>query len=165
MQIRESELPGVGKKFELLTCRNEKLSIIIHDSGRREVYFFDENDHEESIAYTSFDDNEARQLAAIIGGMTYKPKALENVDVAFDNLLIEWFKIEEGSEAANQSIGKLQIRKKYNVNIIAILRKNQTQITTPGPDTQLEINDTVIISGERTAVKNMVQSLFCKKDR
>jgi TrkA domain protein len=160
MNIRESELPGVGKKFEMFTKNNDKVVIVIHDNGNRELYFFDEDDYEEYSAATTFDDVEARQVAAIIGGMTYKPKALETLELTFDELIIEWIKIEKGAKGAKKTIGELEIRSLFNVNIIAILKKNQQKIHSPGPETMLEEGDTVIISGERKNVKRLVKELF-----
>lgn len=164
MNIRESELPGVGKKFEMITRNNDKVVIVIHDNGNRELYFFEEDDFEEYSATTTFDDAEARQVAAIIGGMTYKPKALETLELTFDELVIEWMKIEKGAKGAGKTIGDLEIRSSFNVNMIAILRKNHQKIHSPGPETMLEEGDTVIISGERKNLKRLAKQLLCRPE-
>ena len=83
--------------------------IVIHDDGRRNVSF--DSDHEESISSISLRDSEARQIAAILGGMVYKPRALENVEMVFEGLAIEWFKVENAAPAIGKTIGDLEIRK------------------------------------------------------
>ncbi len=40
MEVREVDLPGVGKKFAVRTNDQERLTIIIHNTGHREIYSF-----------------------------------------------------------------------------------------------------------------------------
>ncbi|WP_431020254.1 cation:proton antiporter regulatory subunit [Bacillus safensis] len=157
MKVRETELPGIGHKAEMITRNNEKLAIITHDDGRREMYHFQEDDHEETISGILLNDEEARQIAAILGGMVYKPKALETVEVAIDELVIEWFKIEKNAPAVQKSIGDLNVRQNYQVTVIAIVRKSHENILNPGPDTIIEEGDTLVISGERKELKNLIK--------
>jgi TrkA domain protein len=165
MNIREIELPGIGKKFEAITKNKDKIVVIIHDDGRRDIYYFDPEDYEEAISSTTFNDQEARQIAAIIGGMTYSPKALETIEMAFDDLVIEWFNVEQDAAAVNQTIGQLNIRQSYEVNIIAIIkRQNHKKIHTPGPEILLEAGDTVIVSGQRDQVKKIVKEVLSRRD-
>ncbi|KZZ84034.1 cation:proton antiporter regulatory subunit [Bacillus sp. SJS] len=163
MNIRECDLPGIGRKFEAVTRNNDKITVIIHDDGRREMYHYDDDDHEESISNITMNDAEARQLAAILGGMTYKPKAMENIELAFNDLIIEWFKVEPGAPAVNQSIGDIDVRSNYGITIIAIIKKNQSKQLTPGPEAIIEAGDTLVISGERKDLRNIIKDLLSNK--
>ena len=163
MEIREIELPGIGKKFEIHNQNKEKTVIIIHDDGKREIYTYDRDDHEESISNVSFSDEEARQLASILGGMVYKPRDLKEIEMQFGNDFgIKWQKVEEASPAANQTIGEIGIRNNYGIMIIAIIHKDKTKLLNPGPETTLQEGDTLVISGEKETIKRAVEQLLCK---
>lgn len=159
MDIREGELPGIGRKFEIVTKTNEKIVIVIHDDGRREMYHFDE-DHEESVSSVVFNDSEARQIASIIGGMVYKPQAVESVEMALEGLVIEWFKVEPGAQAIGKTIGGIDIRNKYNVTVISMLKKNMKKLFNPGPETEIEAGDMLVLSGERPELKKLIHELL-----
>ncbi|MDZ3955235.1 cation:proton antiporter regulatory subunit [Bacillus thuringiensis] len=159
MNIRESELPGIGCKFEVITKGNEKIVIVIHDDGRREMYHFDA-DHEESISSVSLRDSEARQIAAILGGMVYRPQALDTIEMAFEGLSIEWFKVENNAPVVQKTIGSLHVRNTYNVTIIAILKKNMKKFFNPGPDSIIEAGDMLVLSGARHEVKRIINELL-----
>lgn len=127
-----------------------------------EIYHFDE-DHEEVVSTIVFSDSEARQIAAILGGMAYKPKALETIEMAFSGLVIEWFKIEPGAAAEGKSIGELDIRNHFSVTVISILKNNMKELLNAGPDEILEKGDTLVISGKREEVKRVISELLTNR--
>ncbi|MED3624719.1 cation:proton antiporter regulatory subunit [Neobacillus thermocopriae] len=163
MNIRERELPGIGCKFEITTKNQEKIVIVIHDDGRREIYHFDSDDQDEVLSNVTLSDSEARQIAGILGGMSYKPKALETVDFAFDDLLIEWFQVEPNAPAVNKTIGEIDIRNNFGVTVIAIKKKNTKKTHNPGPETVIEVGDTLVFSGERHQIKELISQLLSNK--
>ncbi|MFZ5642200.1 MAG: cation:proton antiporter regulatory subunit [Bacillota bacterium] len=150
---RESDLPGIGKKFQINTRSGDKLVIIIHDDGRREMHHFYDDDPEESLSMVTLDDAEARRVGGILGGMAYMPKSLESVDVAFDEMVIEWYKVEPEAKSIGKTIGDLHIRKRTGAAIIAIVKRDQMKIINPGPGQIIKEGATIVILGDRGQVK------------
>lgn len=156
--IRESDLPGIGKKFLIQARSGDKLVIVIHDDGRREMYHFEDDDPEETISQITLEDDEARQIAGIIGGMTYKPKALETIEVTLEDLIIEWARIEPHYKCVGQSIAGLQVRQRTGANVLAIVNKKEQKIN-PGPDDILTAGSTLVLAGERKQIKQLKELL------
>ena len=157
--IRESELPGIGKKFLIQARSGDKLVVVIHDDGRRELYHFEDDDPEETISQITLEDDEARQIAGIIGGMTYKPKALETIEVTLEDLIIEWARIEPHYKCVGQSIAGLQVRQRTGANVLAIVNKKEQKIN-PGPDDILTAGSTLVLAGERKQIKQLKELLL-----
>lgn len=160
MNVRESDLPGIGKKFEVEVRGGDKLVIIIHDDGRRELYHFYHENPEDSVSMITLNDNDARSVAAIIGGMAYKPQAMETMDVILDNLIIEWYKIEVGSKCIGKTIGEMQVRQKIGVTIIASIEKNHKKYINPQADYVFSSEATLVVAGERKDLKGLKEYLF-----
>jgi len=151
--IREITLPGIGQKFEIKTRSGDKLVVIVHDDGRRELYHFYHTSPEDSISMISLDDSEARQISAIIGGVAYKPKALESIEVALDDLVIEWYKIETGMNAVGKTIGELEVRQKTSASIVALISPDQSKKINPGPEEVIGAGMFVVVMGERQQIQ------------
>ena len=151
--IRESDLPGIGRKFQIEAQNGDKLIVVVHDDGRRELYHFDPNDPDELLSMVTLNDTEARQVAGIIGGLNYTPKALESMNITLEGLVIEWYKIELGSAAIGQTIGQLQVRQATGATIMAIIEKDGRTHINPGPDQTLTEDVTLVIAGERQQVQ------------
>src|SRR5438128_360937 len=67
VELRETRLPGVGTKFSIQLDHGNRLAVILHNDGKRELYYF-RGDDEDPRAVITLDDDEARQLGAVLGG-------------------------------------------------------------------------------------------------
>ncbi|MHB1041823.1 MAG: cation:proton antiporter regulatory subunit [Eubacteriales bacterium] len=156
--IREAELPGLGKKYQLSLEEGEQIVVIIHDDGTREIYYFAE-DADEPLASVSLSDQESRQLGSIIGGSFYQPRTLERLDTAVSDLRIEWLKVRVKSEIAGKSIGEIGLRKNHGIIIIAVMEdkgkgRKETVSINPGPGYVFQAGHTVVAAGRSEKIKN-----------
>ncbi len=158
--VKETDLPGIGKKFQLNARSGDKVVLVVHDDGRREIFHYDNEDPEESISMVTLDDEESRCIAGILGGMIYRPKAVETVEVALGEVVLEWYKIEADAYAVNKSIGEMQVRKRTGGTIIAVIEKDGCRTINPLPDIVIHNGATLIILGEKEQVKACKRLLF-----
>ena len=73
IEVRETRLPGVGKKFTMRTHLGEDVCAVVHIDGRRELYYRPDPD-EDADAVIVLSDEEAHELGAILGGVGYRPE-------------------------------------------------------------------------------------------
>ena len=63
VQMNETRLPGVGVKYALPLAGGGRLSVILHNDGKRELYYFKAGD-DEPRAVITLDDDEVSRLAS-----------------------------------------------------------------------------------------------------
>lgn len=142
MRIHEADLPGVGRKFWLHTHTEEKITILRHSTGKREIYSFLKGEEFPSRCI-ELTEEEARQIGAVLVGEIH-PKTVERLDVVLKDLIIDWVKLEPGCPAAGKRIGDLQVRKRTGVSIVTIIRGEET-IPAPGPEEVLQVEDVLLV--------------------
>lgn len=157
--ISESNLPGVGRKFQVETNGGDKLVIVIHDDGNRELYHYTKKNLDKAASVLTLTDGEARQIAGIVGGLTYVPKALPTSEVVLDDLVLEWFVIEPRSVAIGRTIADMQARTKSGASIVSIIEPNHEKRVNPLPDTIINEGATLIIAGDRTNLNRLKKIL------
>lgn len=158
--IRETFLPGVGHKFQVETASGDRLVIVIHDDGTRELYHFMRKDPDRVASVVTLADSEARQIAGIIGGLTYVPKSLPSAEMVIDDLLLEWFRIEPGYACIGKTIRDLQVRKVTGASIVSIIEPDRAKRLNPEADTLLNEGATLILAGDRRTIKTLKQVLI-----
>ena len=97
IDLRETRLPGVGVKYGFRLDAGGRLSLIQHNDGKRELYVFQRANDEAPSAVITLDDDEARQLGAVLGGAYERPKIVEDLEMALGELQIEWIPVPDSS--------------------------------------------------------------------
>ena len=157
--ISEVFLPGVGRKFQVEATSGDRLVIVIHDDGTRELYHFTRRNMERPASVLRLSDGEARQIAGIIGGLTYVPRSLPMAEVILEDLVLEWFTIERGAACVGKSIRDLQVRTRTGASIVSIIEPDQTKRTNPEADTVLNAGATLIVAGDRRTINALKRLL------
>ncbi len=161
--ISESNLPGIGRKFQIETISGDRLIIVIHDDGRRELYHYDRKNLQRADSVLTLTDGEARQIAGIVGGLTYVPKSLPSAEVVLDDLVLEWFTIEPQAFCIGKTICDLQARTRTGASIISIIESNHVKRTNPEADTLLNEGATLILAGDRSNIAELKRLLVYGK--
>jgi TrkA domain protein len=147
IDLSETRLPGVGTKFTLRLDRGQRLSVILHNDGTRELYYFRHAEDDEPEAVITMDDDEARQLGAVIGGAYERPKIVEDLEVALGELTIEWVPVPDTSPWIGRTLAECGFRAKTGITVIAILREPEP-VSGAQPNDVLQRGDTLVTVGK-----------------
>jgi TrkA domain protein len=143
--VTELTLPGIGRRYDLRASEGGSVTVVIHHSGRRDLYVLDNDEPKAAVALSDF---QARSLGAILGGAYFKPAVVEEIEAVIGGLLIDWVTLEETSPAAGKTIAELQIRSRTKMTVAAILR-DQIPIIAPEPTQPLEAGDRLVVLGRQ----------------
>ncbi|OIJ09367.1 potassium transporter TrkA [Anaerobacillus arseniciselenatis] len=148
MKVKVTDLPHIGKKVTLITAKREKINIISHYCGKRDLYFSQHEDDDEADYAVELSSQETRELGAQLLGATYQPVDQEQVKFLKGKLVMEWFNVSVSSKFVDKTITDSNIRQQTGVSIIAITRGDDT-IITPAPDEVIKVGDTLMVAGKR----------------
>jgi len=147
MSISESELPGIGRRFEIVATKGVRVVLVIHHSGRRDLYILQRGEDEPACA-AKLTDDQARRVGAILGGAYFKPAVVEEIENIIGDFVLDWVTITEDSPMVNRSIGDLQIRRRTGMSVIAIVRGKRS-INVPDASEVLNAEDRLLVFGPR----------------
>jgi len=146
-ELRETRLPGVGVKYSWATAHGGRIAVILHNEGLREIYYFRHAGDEDPTAVIQLEDDEARQLGAVIAGAYDRPKIVEELEMAFGELAIEWVPVPDGSPAIGKTLAECGFRARTGITIIAILREPEP-VAGAQPGDVVQKGDTLVTVGK-----------------
>lgn len=155
--IEKTELPGVGVRYDIWTTDGQRVGVVHHRSGRRELYICEASDPDAVSSSLNLSDDEAHTLVEMLGVFSVV-EGLARAQQTIEGLAIDWLKIPEGSRYASHSIGDARIRTKTGVSVVAVLRDDRP-VPSPAPDFVLEVHDTLVVVGTPAGIAAVMEDL------
>jgi TrkA domain protein len=148
MTVYESDLPGVGKKYEVELDDGSRLVIVIHHTGKREVYRRPDPDSDSDKLF-ELSDQLARQVGTLLEGAYFQPVRTDEIETVLDgNTLLEWVEVPGGSPIAGKTLAESNLRQEMGASVIAI-KRDERVIAPPGGETMVRAGDTLVVIGPK----------------
>ena len=147
MTVYETDVPGVGKKFEVEIGGDERLVVLMHHDGKRELFHKADPDSDAERLFT-LSGQLAREVGAILQGAYFQPVETDEVEVPLGEAIIEWVDVDEGAPMVDQTLGDARLRQRTGASVIAIQRGSDT-VPNPGPDETITGGDILVTLGTR----------------
>ncbi len=148
MDVSETDLPGVGKKYEIALRSGVRAVILTHNSGKRELMRKQDVDADPERLF-ELTDQESRVLGTVLEGAYFQPVESGDDETIFaDDMMIDWITIAESSPVIEETVSTTV---PDEVTVLAVYQ-NEELITDALTETSFQAGDTVIIAGTRDAV-------------
>jgi TrkA domain protein len=144
-EIEETRLPGVGVRHEFTTEAGERLAVLTHRTGRRELVLYDRRDPDSCTTLLHLSTDDARTLSEVLGGSQIS-EAVAAVQHEIEGLAIEWITLQPGSPYARSTIADGAFRTRTGASIVAVVRDG-SNVPAPGPEFGFEEGDVVVAVG------------------
>lgn len=156
-KIEETQLPGVGVRYEFLTEDGERVGVVHHRGGRREMFVCRAEEPDAVAMSVDLTDDEAHTLGEMMGVATVVEK-LNNLQQSIEGLAIDWLTVDPGTPYAGRTIGDARIRTRTGVSVVAVIRET-SPYPAPGPDFHVEAGDTLVVVGTTKGIEAVTDIL------
>jgi TrkA domain protein len=155
--VDETQLPGMGIRYDFTTEAGVRLGVLVHRTGRRDVFVYSANDPDECAQTLVLRPNDARTLAELLGASTVA-EHLAKVQQQVAGLALDWINVEDGSEFAGKTLQEAAIHTETGVSVVAIL--DGADVTpAPGADDVLTPGATVVAIGTADGIEDLTRRL------
>ena len=152
--VTEVRLPGVGVRHEYTTAEGDRVGVVSHRNGRREIVVYDRDDPDRCRAILHLSPDDTRTLADLLGAPQLS-EALASVQ-RIEGLAIDWIAV--GPAFVGSTIGEGQFRSRTGASIVAAVRGN-VPVPSPGPDHRFEAGEVAVAVGTQEGLAQLRELL------
>jgi TrkA domain protein len=153
MTIERTALPGIGIAHAVTTAARQRLGVISHVSGRREVVVYDPEDPDRATVTISLEDHEARQLADLLAGSVTVDHVSE-LERRIAGITAVRIRIPVGSACDGCELRDTPAR--TGASIVAVIRDGALT-ASPDPDFVLRRDDLVVAVGDEPGITALTE--------
>jgi TrkA domain protein len=143
-RIEETKLPGVGIRFDFITQHGQRVGVVHHRGGRREIFVCPPDDPDTAWMVLDLNDDDVHTLADVLGVSPVIEEISQLQQI--EGLALDWLPIEPKTPYAGRTIGDAAIRTRTGVSVVAVIR-GDTPHPAPGPEFELAADDIAVVVG------------------
>ncbi len=144
-EVSETQLPGVGVRHDFETESGQRVGVVVHRDGRREIVVYDRDDPDACSSLVALSSDDTRTMAELLGA-SQVTEAVAAVRHDIRGLSIEWIEVPAGSSAIGASLAAGAYRSRSGASIVAVMRDDES-IPAPDPDFELLEGDVAVAVG------------------
>ncbi|MGH2682234.1 MAG: cation:proton antiporter regulatory subunit [Actinomycetota bacterium] len=152
-EVRETNLPGLGVRYEFVTAGGRRVGVVYHKTGTRDLVIYDRHDPDTARETVRLDEDDSRTLAEVLGGAGVATE-LAHLQQDVEGLAIDWLPIVAGTSYVGRTIGDTRARTLTGSSIVAVIRGDRA-FPAPGPDFALEPGDTLVVVGTARGIEDL----------
>lgn len=145
-RMRESTLPGIGKKYVMPLRAGGNLAIIVRPDGERQLFHFLE-DEDRPTDVVKVQRDEAQQVANLLGTAMVGSPDLGKLELVLGALEIEWVTLDDESALVGRTLADSEMRRRTGASVVAVIR-GEDAIPNPDIDTTFRVGDTLLLVGD-----------------
>lgn len=148
-EVKETILPGVGKRYELYLDANRSVAVIVRLSGERQIFYREDSDTDYEKQF-SLTDSQARTLGLFLVGAYYQPITGQLPEETTGGEHIRWYSVAEDSGLAGIREDEVVIEKQTDTTLLGLERDGEVRSVIED-DVVFEIGDRLIVVGTAEA--------------
>lgn len=143
-EVTETQLPGVGVRYDFVTSEGDRVGVLATRTGRRELLLYDHDDPDACRAVVRLDVDDTHTLGELMGASQVSENMARMQSI--EGVTLDWLVVGESSRFAGHALADMRLRTVTGVSVVAVVRDEQT-FPAPGADFVLQAGDTAVVVG------------------